>query len=441
MPDGLIAPPVTDGRHLARELGGDAAQVAFALGLAHFEALAAHGRAASTALDATAIESLAHLLAHAEQPVAVLGSGVWAARATDAAVELIRTLGMPAYADGAGRGTLPPGDTHHFLHSRAYAFAGADVILVVGSPFGVRDSGLRDFRAGYGRRISPHATVVQLDAGGTGRVLRAVAQCAAGHAVGVRADQAATRRKAWLDEVRAAERTAESLWTKQLTSDASPVHPFRLLAEIDRFLTEDSVFIADDPWSAELAGRVVRPWTPGHWMDPGPLGTAGVGFPFALAVGASGAHRESVVLFRDDPLSTAAGGFASLVRHHLPFIGVVAHTGAAPFVNRARAHGGYGEDVRDPAALRPALERARAAGIPALIGVRTDQDAYLPGAVNQPDRPHDASGPDRPHGTSRPDRPHGMGHPDRPPHGDPPTPNEQSNRHHPPHQTDEPRNQ
>ncbi|MER7169882.1 thiamine pyrophosphate-dependent enzyme [Streptomyces mesophilus] len=326
------------------------------------------------------VEGLAHLLAHAEQPVVVLGSLVWTDRATDAAVELIRTLGMPAYADGAARGTLPPGDPQHFQHSRAYAFAGSDVILVVGAP-----SSVRNFRAAYGSRLSPHATLVQIETGGGGRLLRSVALAAAGRAFQPRPDRAAARRKEWIHELRTAEQTAQALWQRHLTSDAAPVHPFRLLAEIDQFLTEDSVFIADDPWSADLAGRLVQPRTPGHWMDPGPVGTAGAGIPFALAVRRADADKESVVLYDGDPSTSADWDFEALVRPHLRFIGIVAHTGdVSRCLDKARLQGCYGEDVRDPAGIRPALQRARASGRPALVAVRIDPDAYLPGSVNQP---------------------------------------------------------
>ncbi|MFI6938343.1 thiamine pyrophosphate-dependent enzyme [Streptomyces sp. NPDC050418] len=419
MPYGVTATLGTDGRRLAQALDGQGegatfegrdadrdmdrdvdrdAQLAYAFGRAHFTPTPpADDQGTAHDVDPVAVESLAHLLAHAEQPVIVLSPQVWTARATDAAIDLIRTVGLPAYADGAGRGTLPPGDPYLFQHSRAYAFAGADVILVVGAPLGMNDFRVRDFRAGYGRRLAPHATVVQVDPGTAGSALRALAQSAARRAGDPRADRAAARREAWRDELRTAERTAESLWLRHLASDASPVHPFRLLAEIDQFLTEESVFIADDPWSAELAGRLVQPKTPGHWMDPGPLGTSGVGIPFALAAQHGGTDRECVVLLRDAPSTTATRGLPALVRHHLPVIGVVAHTGSAPFVHHARALGGHGEDVRDPAALRPALDRARATGGPALVGVRIDPDAYLPGSVNQPTYESEPS--DKPHQT------------------------------------------
>ena len=44
---------------------------------------------------------------------------------------------------------------------------------------------------------------------------------------------------------------------------------------------------------------------------------------------------------------------------------------------------GYGEEVRDPRDIRPALERARASGKPSLINVWIDENAFAPGTMNQ----------------------------------------------------------
>ena len=63
---------------------------------------------------------------------------------TDAAINFVKTLNIPAFMNGAGPGTLPPGDPHHFQQTRRYAFDKADVIVIVGPLF--------DFRMGYGRR-------------------------------------------------------------------------------------------------------------------------------------------------------------------------------------------------------------------------------------------------------------------------------------------------
>jgi acetolactate synthase-1/2/3 large subunit len=53
------------------------------------------------------------------------------------------------------------------------------------------------------------------------------------------------------------------------------------------------------------------------------------------------------------------------------------------FSKFAEMLGGYGEEIRDPKQIRPALERARASGKPSLINVWIDPNAYSPGTTNQ----------------------------------------------------------
>lgn len=370
-----------------------------------------HYRASTrNAGDPEATARLADLLAHAEKPVILLGSQVWTTRATDAAIELVRTLNIPAYMNGAGRGTLPPGDPHHFHLSRRYAFDNADVIVIVGTPF--------DFRMGYGRRLPAAATVVQIDldyrtvgknrdvdlgiAGDAKLVLSSVTA-----ACGQAGNGAATR-KPWLDELRAVEAKARDKRMPQLLSDASPIHPYRLVHEINEFLTPDSIYIGDGGDIVTFSGQVVQPKSPGHWMDPGPLGTLGVGIPFVLAAKHARPDKEIVALFGDGAFSLTGWDFETLVRFDLPFVGIVGNNssmnqirygqarkyglgrervgntlGDVRYDEFARMLGGYGEEVRDPQDIGPALLRARESGKPSLINVWIDPDAYAPGTMNQ----------------------------------------------------------
>ena len=105
--------------------------------------------------DPADIERLADILVQAKKPCVLLGTQVWTCRGTEAAINFVKTLNIPAFMNGAGRGTLPPSDPHHFQQTRRYAFDKADVIVIVGTPF--------DFRMGYGRRLRADATVVQID--------------------------------------------------------------------------------------------------------------------------------------------------------------------------------------------------------------------------------------------------------------------------------------
>nr|WP_083467242.1 thiamine pyrophosphate-binding protein [Kibdelosporangium sp. MJ126-NF4]CEL22334.1 Acetolactate synthase large subunit [Kibdelosporangium sp. MJ126-NF4]CTQ89189.1 Acetolactate synthase large subunit (EC 2.2.1.6) [Kibdelosporangium sp. MJ126-NF4] len=361
--------------------------------------------------DPADIERLADLVTHSEKPCVLLGSQVWTTRGSDDAVDFVRTLNVPAFMNGSGRGTLPPGDPHHLQLARRYAFQNADLIIIVGSPF--------DFRMGYGKRLSPSATVVQIDldyrtvgknrdidlgiVGDAGAVLAAVTQAASG-----RTSTGAANRKAWLEELRGVEDAAYQKRLPRQHSDASPIDPYRLVHEINEFLTEDSIYIGDGGDIVTFSGQVVQPKSPGHWMDPGPLGTLGVGVPFVMAAKYARPDKEVVALFGDGAFSLTGWDFETLVRYNLPFVGIVGNNssmnqirygqiakygadrgrvgntlGDVRYDEFARMLGGYGEEVRDPKDIGPALLRARESGLPSLINVWVDPEVYAPGTMNQ----------------------------------------------------------
>jgi acetolactate synthase-1/2/3 large subunit len=356
------------------------------------------------------IEKLANIITHSLRPCVLLGTQVWTCRATAAAAEFCRRLNIPAYMNGAGRGTLAPGDPHHFHQTRGYAFEKADVIVIIGSPF--------DFRMGYGRRLKAE-TVVQIDldyrtvgknrdislglVGDAGVILSAVTQAASG-----RVDNGARGREEWLNELREAERKAIDAQKPRLLSDANPIHPLRLAHELNQFLTEDTIFIGDGGDIVTFSAGVVQPKSPGHWMDPGPLGTLGVGTPFAMAAKLARPEKEVVCLFGDGAFGLTGWDFETCVRYGLPFIGVVGNNshmnqirygqtakygkqrgevanrlGDVHFEHFAEMLGGYGEEIREAKDIGPALRRARESGKCALINVWVDPDVYAPGTMNQ----------------------------------------------------------
>jgi acetolactate synthase I/II/III large subunit len=361
--------------------------------------------------DPNDIDRLADILKKAERPCVLLGSQVWTSRGAEAATEFVRSLNIPAFMNGAARGSLPPGDPHHFHLTRRYAFNNADVIVIVGTPF--------DFRMGYGKRLSQDATVVQIDmdyrtvgknrdislglVGDPGAILSAVAEAASDGAAGGARD-----RESWLEALREEERRAKEERLPRLMREDAPVHPLRLAHEINEFLTDNTIYIGDGGDVVTFSGGVVQPRGPGLWMDPGPLGTLGVGVPFAIAAKVARPDREVVCLFGDGAFTLTGWDFETAVRFDLPFIGVVGNNsymnqirygqiqkygedrgdvgnklGDVKFDKFAEMLGGYGEEVREPKDIRPALERARESGKPALINVWIDQDAFAPGTMNQ----------------------------------------------------------
>ena len=72
-----------------------------------------------------------------------------------------------------------------------------------------------------------------------------------------------------------------------------------------------------------FAGNVVRPKGPGLWMDPGPLGTLGVGTGFAMAAKLAHPSREVVALFGDGSFAMTGFDMQTAIRFGLPYIAIV----------------------------------------------------------------------------------------------------------------------
>ena len=372
-------------------------------------------RASTKAIgDPADIEKLADILVGSERPCVLLGTQVWTCAGTDAARDFVRTLNIPAYMNGSGRGTLPPGDPHHFHRTRRLAFDKADVIVIVGTPF--------DFRMGYGKRLRADATVVQIDmdyrtvgknrdislglVGDVGAILKAVTDAATG-----RVDRGAGRRKAWMEELRAEEERSTEKLMPMFTSDSVPIHPYRVAWEINEFLTDDTIYIGDGGDVVTISAQAVQPHSPGHWMDPGPLGTLGVGTAFALAAKLAHPEKEVLCYYGDGAFAMTGFDMETANRFNAPFLAVIGNNSAmnqirygqimkygeqrgnvgnmlgdVPFEDFARMLGGYGEGVREPGEIRPALERAREAvksGKSAVVNIWVDPNEYAPGTKAQ----------------------------------------------------------
>ncbi len=360
--------------------------------------------------DPEAVQRLAAILSTSERPCVLLGQQVWTCRATESAVAFVETFNVPAYMNGAGRGTLPVGHPLHFQLTRRDAFADADVIVIVGTPF--------DFRLRYGRSLKA-PTVVQIDmnyatigrnrdvalgiAGDIDTILSAVTEAA-----GRQAQAAANARKAWVSELRKRESAAVEARMPKLLDDSRPIHPYRLAYELDRFVTENTVFVGDGGDVVTFAGNVVRPKGPGLWLDPGPLGTLGVGTGFAMAAKLANPKREVLALFGDGSFAMTGFDIQTAMRFGLPYIAVIGNNsymnqircgqiqkygvergnvgnylGDVHFEKFADMLGIFGRAVREPGEIRPALEAAREAGTCAIVNVWLDPEAYAPGTENQ----------------------------------------------------------
>ena len=366
--------------------------------------------------DPADIEKLADILAKAERPAVLLGQQVWSSRGHEDAINFVRALDIPAYMNGASRGMLPQSDPHHFDRTRSDAFKNADVILIVGTPF--------DFRMGYGKRISKEATLVQVDqsyatvgknrdislglAGDPGAILAAVSQAATGRID----DGARQQRQKWMVELREIEATKLDKLMPMFTTDQNPIHPYRLAYEINEFLGEDTIYIGDGGDIVTISAQAVRPRNPGQWMDPGALGSLGVGTGFSMAAKLAHPNKEVVCLYGDGAFGMTAFDMETAQRFGAPYLAVIGNNSAmnqirygqlskygeergdvgnklgdVPFSKFGDMIGGYGEEVTEASQIQPAMQRAREAiaktGKCAVVNVWVDPNEYAPGTKAQ----------------------------------------------------------
>jgi acetolactate synthase-1/2/3 large subunit len=366
--------------------------------------------------DPQSIEQLADLLVNSERPAILFGQQVWTARGHEEAIALLRGLDVPGYFNGASRGLLPPGDPHHFDRTRSQAFAKADLIVIVGTPF--------DFRMGYGKRISRDLKLVQIDmdyrtvgknrdidlglVGDPGAILGAVLQASTGR---LKNDKRQAR-QAWMRELAALEETATAKLMPLFTSDASPIHPYRVAHEINQFLSDDTIYIGDGGDVVTISAQAVRPRRPGQWMDPGALGSLGVGTGFAIAAGLANPEKEVLCYYGDGAFSMTSFDMETANRFGVPYIAVIGNNSAmnqirygqlakygeergnvgnllsdVPYGRFAEMLGGYGEEVREASKIAGALQRARESvaktGKSAVINIWVDPTVYAPGTMAQ----------------------------------------------------------
>jgi acetolactate synthase-1/2/3 large subunit len=362
------------------------------------------------------IEKLADLLVNAERPAILFGQQVWMARGHEQATALLRGLDIPGYFNGAARGVLPPGDPHHFDRTRSKAFDKADVIVVIGTPF--------DFRMGYGKRISRELTLVQIDmdyrtvgknrdidlgiVGDPGAVCAAVLQAASGR---VKNDTRQARR-AWMKDLSLQEDAALEKLMPMFKSEQTPIHPYRVAYELNEFLTDDTIYIGDGGDVVTVSAQAVRPRSPGSWMDPGALGSLGVGTGFAMAAKLVHPHKEVLCYYGDGAFGMTAFDMETADRFGAPYIAVIGNNSA---MNQIRCGqiikygpergnvgnklgdmnfslfpqmwGGWGVEVRAASEIAPALRKAREmvakSGKSAVVNIWVDPNEYAPGTKNQ----------------------------------------------------------
>ena len=348
----------------------------------------------------------------------IAGSGAWYANAGHELERFVEATGVPTFTLSQGRGLLP--DTHPLCFESSLPFrpgavsaadAGADLVVLLGSRMS-----LFHF---FGGLFRADAQVVQVDTQpeeiGRNRsidlpiasdVRALLAECSQIVAAEGCAHELRGRFSGWVSVLEKAAVEARSQVAPMRESDAVPIHPMRLTAEVDAYMDrEGDVVVADGGDTQVWMGmsRTVRQG--GRYLDSGLYGCLGVGLPYAHAAKLQHPDERVCLVTGDGSIGFNFMEFETALRKKLPVVTVIANDcgwgmirhsqrlklghsidegseiGRVPYEAMVAALGGFGALVERPEDLRAALDEAFASGLPACLNVMTDPEPVSPGSV------------------------------------------------------------
>lgn len=354
--------------------------------------------------DPAFIAEAAALLDGAERPMAIVGTQWWFSPYRDQIGAFAEHFDLPVFCNGGARGALPPEHPNNFRLCRSKALAQADVVLVCGTPW--------DFRLGYGAKVPKETKVIQVDLDpevighNRGADLGIVADTGLAFKQLIDASAGASQHAGWMDTVRAAEQARMDKMLPEMGSDEVPVKPLRFSKELAAAIPADATIVCDGGDIVGTAAKLVATHKGGHWMDPGPLGTLGVGPGFAMAAKLARPDAPVFIIYGDGSFGLNGFEYEAAIRQGIPFVGVIGNDAAWTQIRRGQvqifgqarspateleftrydkiveAMGGHGEYVERPEDMGPAIARALASGKPACVNVKIGSSDFRKGAIS-----------------------------------------------------------
>ena len=358
------------------------------------------------------------MIRQASRPIVIAGSGSWYSGVDKELAVFAEKTGMPAFTSSLGRGTIP--DTHPLCFESSmgirpgaalFANTNADLILFLGARMNLYFI--------FGGIFQKQAKIVQVDIEpeeiGRNRSidLSVVSDIKALLSVCNRiieekniSQELKKRFEGWILEVRKAQEEGKARANPQWESIATPIHPLRLAAEINNFMSrEDDIVVADGGDTQIWMGMTRTIRRPGHYLDSGLYGCLGVGLPYANAAKYLYPEKRVCLVIGDGSVGFNFMEFETAIRKNLPIVAVISndlgwgmirhsqelkigraipngtYIGKVHYHEMVEALGGKGILVEKPEDICPAIEEAFASEKTSCINVMTDPTTISPGSV------------------------------------------------------------
>ncbi|WP_440523792.1 thiamine pyrophosphate-binding protein [Sphingomonas sp.] len=362
---------------------------------------------AETAPTPADIDKLCHLLAHAKNPVAIVGGSRWTAEARDSMVDFAHRFDLPVAAQFR-RAPLFPATDEHFIGDLGLApnpklierVKAADVVLLIGgrmSEIASQSYTLLGIPASAQQLVHVHPDPLEL-----GRVYQPTLAINATPPAFFAALEGIDASPTWGAD-REAARADYLAW-----SDSPPPVPgdFQygdVMAWLRDRLPPDAVICNGAGNFASWIHRYYRFRDFGTQLAP-TSGSMGYGLPAGVMAKRQKPGSIVLTIAGDGDFLMNGQEFATAVHHDIPLMVVLIDNGIygtirmhqertfpgrvsatnltnPDFAALARAYGGHGETVTTTAEFAPAFERALASGKPAILHCHLDTQAITPTAT------------------------------------------------------------
>jgi acetolactate synthase-1/2/3 large subunit len=361
------------------------------------------------------IEAALEKLAAAKAPVIVAGNGVRISGAFDALAEIAELLGAPVVTSILGKSALP--ETHD-MAAGPMGYTGlplaneivgmADTILVVGCRLKPQDTCFE-----HPDMFDPNRqTIIQIDvdprnaswtipadvalAGDANETLRLLLAGLDGR---IDPDVRNTRRDAFVEM-----KAARAFFADPMrTSEAAPIAPQRLVAEINDAVPADAIVCTDAGSNRHWMNHHFRTRRPGSYFGSGGLGGVSWSLPATLCAKILQPERPAIGVCSDGGFAMQMHVLLSAVQYETNPVYVVmnnsrlgmtaegmgnqSHGNDFPdtdYAAIARACGAWAARVENPAEIGDAIQAAMGQDRPAVIDVVIDKSESMRAAIYSP---------------------------------------------------------
>ncbi len=350
------------------------------------------------------LKAAANIINNAKHPLFLGGSGVRFSDNSEALREFIEKSGIPFMLMNYGRGELPDNHPNSVMDmgniGLMFGITQADVVIAAGLRF--------NWLLLSGDIIPATTKLVHIDIDPHEIDRNRIADAGLVGDIGSVLSQLTPfinkkDHSEWTNSLKSAGRSLLDFELRMRETASNPIHPVRLVAQIQKVAGDDTVYVTDGgdtnyfglAFSTKQKAGVIA-------AAAGLFGCLGTGIPFGMAAKLARSDKKVVVLNGDGSFGFNAMEFDTMVRHNIPVVvvinndcawGMIKHSqelsigkdrlqcaelGVRHYEKIVEGLGGHGEFVTKDEEIIPALERAFASGKPACVNVMTDPTVTSP---------------------------------------------------------------